>query len=144
MITRVSADDGRRRFFKPAFTLRTGASSVTFAQPVRATHRVSLTRPTDHFQGTPWGQPICGSDRASETPHAPYQRQEHVARIITADRSRLAALIKRYSVRAFGAHMSSADGSYGAAELSGSVPRVRPRRTRERGTSLGKVCQEVA
>src|SRR5512132_2168184 len=31
---------------------RTGASSVTFAQPVRATYRAPLTRPTDHFQGT--------------------------------------------------------------------------------------------
>jgi hypothetical protein len=38
----------------------------------------------------------------SETLHAPYQREEHAARIITADMARLAALICR-SVRAFGA-----------------------------------------
>src|SRR5262249_53898510 len=49
----------------------TGASSVTFAQPVRATCRASLTRPTGHIQGTNNGQPICGSDRVSATLHAP-------------------------------------------------------------------------
>src|SRR6266566_10149400 len=42
---RAGGQDSDRAF-------RTGASSVTFAQPVRATHRASLTRPTDHFQGT--------------------------------------------------------------------------------------------
>jgi hypothetical protein len=39
----------------------------------------------------------------SETLHAPYQREDHAARIITADMARLAALICRRSVRAFGA-----------------------------------------
>ena len=63
---------------------RTGASSVTFAQPVRATYRASLTRPTDHFQGTP-GRPICGSDRVSETLAADYQHQQHGRCILTAD-----------------------------------------------------------
>ncbi len=33
----------------------------------------------------PTGRPICGSDRVSETLHAPYQREEHAARIITDD-----------------------------------------------------------
>ena len=71
----------------------TGASSVTFAQPVRAVCRASLTRPTDHFQGTQRGRPICGSDRVSEALHVPYQRDNRARWIITADLARLAALV---------------------------------------------------
>jgi len=70
----------------------TGASSVTFAQPVRATHRALLTRPTGHIQGTDKGQPICGSDRVSTTLHAPYQRETRVRWIITADMCAVAVL----------------------------------------------------
>jgi hypothetical protein len=68
----------------------TGASSVTFAQPVRATCRTPLTRPTGHIQGTNKGQPICGSDRVNTTLHAPYQREtrrqvDHHCRYVRAD-----------------------------------------------------------
>jgi hypothetical protein len=62
---------------------RTGASSVTFAQPVRATHRARSPGRLITSKA-PKGRPFCGSDRVSETLHAPYQRKEHAARIITA------------------------------------------------------------
>src|SRR5215207_7357040 len=47
------------------------------------------------------GRPICGSDRASETLNVPYQREEHAARIITADLYRLVGGPGRYSVFTF-------------------------------------------
>jgi hypothetical protein len=70
---------------------RTGASSVTFAQPVRAARRASLTRPTDHFQGTqgPADLRVRPSERAL---HVPNQRDNRARWIITADLARLAAL----------------------------------------------------
>ena len=87
----------------------TGASSVTFAQPVRATHRASLTQPTGHIQGTKKGQPICGSDRVSETLHAPYQRETRARWIITAAMCAAVTLWQERFVFAFGAQGPSAD-----------------------------------
>src|SRR5262249_8726138 len=50
----------------------------------------------------PKGRPICGSDRVSETLHSPNQREEHAARIITADLRALRSTVARRYVLTFG------------------------------------------
>ena len=51
------------------------------------TGSASLTRPTDHFQGTPEeGQPLGGSDRMSEALPTHYQASNTHPNILTAVR----------------------------------------------------------